>query len=136
MNYVVDGRGDRSSLYNAVSVGDLDLVEILVASGADVHHQRYSYVDGGTILHLACMVRNFDKGKKRKTSFWNEFQFCWRCDLILFEFEFEFSNCLPNYLKNRAFGIVKFFIEKGVKVSIRNNNEETALRWAITVGCF
>ena len=56
--------------------------------------------------------------------------------MILFEFEFEFSNCLPNYLKERAFGIVKFFLEKGVKVSIRNINEETALRWAITVGCF
>ena len=66
MNYVVDGRGDRSSLYNAVSVGDLDLVEILVASGADVHHQRYRWDDEGTILHLACMVRNFDKGKKKK----------------------------------------------------------------------
>ena len=53
MNCVVDG---RSPLYEAVETENLDLVELLVASGADVN-QRLPDLGRGTVLHRACSVR-------------------------------------------------------------------------------
>ena len=45
----------QSPLFKAVQMGNLDLVEFLVANGADVN-QRLPILDGGTVLHYS--VRN------------------------------------------------------------------------------
>ena len=47
----------RSLLYNAGEKKNLDLVEVLVANGADVN-QRVRDLNRGTVLHQACSVRN------------------------------------------------------------------------------
>ena len=48
---------DRSALSNAVTTQNLDLVEVLVANGADIN-QRVAFCEEGTVLHEACEVRN------------------------------------------------------------------------------
>ena len=52
MNCVVEY---QSPLFKAVEKENLDLVELLVANGADVN-QRVSQHDGETVLHQACSV--------------------------------------------------------------------------------
>ena len=47
----------RSPLCGAVEKRNLDLVELLIAYGADMN-QRLPWLGGGTILHQACGVRN------------------------------------------------------------------------------
>ena len=49
--------GSDISLSCAVETGNLDLVEFLVANGADVN-QEVPRMLNGTVLHHACMVRN------------------------------------------------------------------------------
>ena len=55
MNVVVDDT--ETSLFCAVETGNLDLVELLVANGADIN-QEVPCMENGTVLHMACVVRN------------------------------------------------------------------------------
>ena len=52
VNCVFDGQSPLSR-----AVGNRNLVEFLVANGADVN-QRLPYLKEGTVLHAACSVRN------------------------------------------------------------------------------
>ena len=56
MNVVVDDFDTPLSF--AVETGNLDLVDFLVANGADVNNQEVPRMRKGTVLHQACMVRN------------------------------------------------------------------------------
>ena len=49
---------DQTPLSKAVGKENLDLIDILFASGADVH-QRVPTLNGGTILQQACSVLDF-----------------------------------------------------------------------------
>ena len=53
----VEVNGYHTPLSTAVESENLDLVEFLVANGADIH-QEVSRMFEGTVLHQACMVRN------------------------------------------------------------------------------
>ena len=55
MNVVVDGMD--TPLFYAVRIGNLGLVEFLVANGADVN-QEVPRLRKGSVLHHACKVRN------------------------------------------------------------------------------
>ena len=55
MNVVDDNYG--TSLSIAVETRNLDLVEFLFAHGADIN-QEVRCMGNGTVLHMACMVRN------------------------------------------------------------------------------
>ena len=54
MNVIVNVETPLSS---AVDSGNLDLVEFLVANGGDIN-QEIPCVEKGTVLHMACVVRN------------------------------------------------------------------------------
>ena len=55
MNVVVNGGHTQLSI--AVETENLDLVEFLVANGADINQELPSFARG-TVLHMACMVQN------------------------------------------------------------------------------
>ena len=55
MNVVVNGGHTQLSI--AVETENLDLVEFLVANGADINQELPSFARG-TVLHMACMVRH------------------------------------------------------------------------------
>ena len=54
MNVVVDDFDTPLSF--AVETGNLDLVDFLVADGADIDHE-VPCMQKGTVLHQACMVQ-------------------------------------------------------------------------------
>ena len=56
VNFVYRG---QSLLFEAVAYQSLDLVELIVANGADVN-RKLLLLDGGTVLHRACKVSNFN----------------------------------------------------------------------------
>ena len=55
VNVVVNGGHTQLSI--AVETENLDLVEFLVANGADIN-QEVPWIRKGTVLHRACEVRN------------------------------------------------------------------------------
>ena len=79
VNFVSDD--GQSSLCKAVEERNLDLVELLVANGADVN-QRLAWLEEGTVLNQASSVKNENYNKILFLSILSSLMHCYRMVIL------------------------------------------------------